>query len=131
HTGAGIGKAELPVIAEILDAYGQSAALFHGTNRVLTKIPEDLLHAISIGQSQSFRSRIPAFDVDAELLHFEALLQQSERVLEQCHDVYLRETVLLGVRIGEEVGNDVVEALRLAGNNLEQATMLVVQAWDL
>ena len=68
---------------------------------------------------------------DSSFLHFQPPLQQGERILEQRHDVHLREAVLLGMRIGEKVGDDVVEPLRFASDDLQQAAMLVIQAGNL
>src|SRR5438874_6609615 len=75
HSRARISKTELPFIAEFFNTYGQGATLLHGTNRIFAKIPEHLLHAVTISQGESFRRGIAALDVYSELLHFEPLFQ--------------------------------------------------------
>ena len=50
HSGSGIGKADLPVIAQGFDRDGQRAAVFHGADGVLAEIPEDLLDLVAVGE---------------------------------------------------------------------------------
>src|SRR5581483_10302993 len=111
--------------------YRQRTALLHGADGVLAKIPEDLLHAIAIGENHGLRSSIFSLDSDSNFLHFETALQQREGVLEQRHHVNLRKAILLGMRIGEEVGDDVVEPLRFPGDYLQKPAMLLIQAGNL
>src|SRR6266567_4978230 len=65
HARAGVGKTELPLVFQFINADGQGATLFHGADRVLAEVPEDLLHSVSIGKNVGFLSRIAPLDFDA------------------------------------------------------------------
>ncbi len=50
HAHAGVNERDLPVVAQGLDGRGQRAATFHRAYRILTKIPEDLLQLVPVGE---------------------------------------------------------------------------------
>src|ERR1700722_1491015 len=63
-----IRKTHLPVVSQVFDRHLESAAIAHSANRVLSKIPKDLLNSVSVGQHPRLRSRKLAFDGDARTL---------------------------------------------------------------
>src|SRR5271166_1604974 len=50
HTRSGVDERDLPFVAQCLDSGCQRAAVFHGAHRILTKVPEDLLELVAVGQ---------------------------------------------------------------------------------
>src|ERR1700746_1682201 len=125
HAVTGIGKADLPVVAHHFEGDGQSAAIFHGLLGVLREIPEHLLDLVAVRQGQGFADLEAPLDVNASLVFDEAVFEQRERVFEKRHQVHAVKTILLAARIGEEVGDDVVEPLGFAGHDLEKLALLL------
>src|ERR1700722_11184385 len=71
HPGTRIRETELPVIAELFNTDRQSSALLHGAHSVFTKVPEALLHAVSIRHNEGLRGHVMTLDYYADLLRFE------------------------------------------------------------
>ena len=54
HARSGIGKPDLPIVAQGFDADGERAsAFFHGADRILAEIPEYLFDLVAIGHRPS------------------------------------------------------------------------------
>src|SRR5882724_4420646 len=64
----GVSKADLPVFPNFVDGDAQCPAFAHGANRVLAKIPKDLLDLVPVGQRFHGREGIATFDLDAGVL---------------------------------------------------------------
>src|SRR6266849_2498412 len=127
HPRTGISKTKLPVAANFFNAHRQSSALFHRADGVFAEIPEDLLHPVAIDKRIDLFGRVAPLDLDSGVLRLQPVSQQGQRVFEQRNHVHVGKAILLGARIGQKVGDDVVQALRLAGHNLQQAAMLVAE----
>ena len=126
HAGSGIGKTDLPVVAQGFDGHGQRAAVLHGADRILTKIPEHLLDLVAVGEHPRLPHRKLPLDRDASLLRGHAVIHERERVFEQLDQISLVEVILLGAGVGQEVGDDAVQPLRFAGHDVEQPAVLFV-----
>ena len=108
----------------------RSASRFHGAHGVLAEIPEDLLEFVSVRRSPGFFHSVFSLDAYASTLRSQTMFEQGQRVFEKGKQIHLGEAVLASARIGEKIGNDGVEALRLPGHNLQQLSMLIPQMWD-
>ena len=76
HAWPGIGKGKLPVGAKLFNANRKGPAFFHSAHGVLAKIPEHLLHAVAIGQSDGLLRRVAPLNMDAGILRLQAVFQQ-------------------------------------------------------
>src|SRR5438876_11691852 len=81
HAAACVGKINLPIFADRLHRDRQASTIPHGTNSVLTEIPEDLLNLVAISQGHRFRHDKLAHDVNTQILRNQTIFEQSESVL--------------------------------------------------
>src|SRR5579871_4371941 len=65
HSGAGVCESNLPIISQHFDADGEAAAVLHGADGILTKIPEHLLQLVPICQNPRLWYRERALNGDA------------------------------------------------------------------
>src|ERR1700681_4476494 len=132
--GAGIGKGHLPVGAALGQGDGQTSTFgrclclcLYCAHRVFAEVPKDLFELVAIGQPPGFGLREAALDLDAGVLGGEAVFEQSESVLEQRNQVDALEAILLAPRVGQKVGDDVVEAIGLADHHLQKGPLFGIQ----
>src|ERR1035441_4222600 len=125
--GAGIGEAHFPVGAALGQGYGERPTLFrrldcaHG---VFREVPEHLFELVAIGQDPGLGLCKVALEFDARALGGEAVFEQGESVLEQGNQIDALEAILFAARVGQKIGDDVVEAIGLADDNLEQVALI-------
>src|SRR4029077_1028259 len=121
--GAGIGKGHLPVRAALGQGHGQRSAFVsrldcaHG---VFAEVPEHLFELVAVGQHPGFGFLEAALELDTGILGGEAVFEQSECVLKQRNQVHALEAILLAPRVGQKIGDDVVEAIGFADHNLQK-----------
>src|ERR1700756_1800944 len=125
HAHSGVHERDLPVIAQGLDCGGQRASIFHGAYGILTKIPEDLLQLVAVGDHPGFGNETP-LDRDPGFFGRHAMVHQGQRVFHEANQVDSVELKFLGSRIGEEIGDDGIQPLGLAGHDVEQAAVILV-----
>src|SRR5208283_1276754 len=128
--GTGVGKAHFPVGAALGESDGDDSSLIRRldcAHRIFAEVPKHLFELVAIGQHPGFRLREVALEFDARALGGEAVLEQSERVLEQWNQIYALEFILLAAGVGQEIGDDVIEAVGLAGHNLEKMALFRIQ----
>src|SRR5579872_3499544 len=133
HAGPGVGKADLPIVPERFDRDGEFAAAldaFHGANGILTEIPKYLFELVPVGKGESVADGKPALDGDPGFLGRHAVVHERQGIFDELDEVDPVEMILLSARVGQEVGNDAVQALRLAGHNVEQAAMVLIHLGD-
>src|ERR1039458_2680957 len=129
--GAGIGEAHFPVGTALGQGYGERPTLFrrldcaHG---VFREVPEHLFELVAIGQNPGLGLYKVAFEFDARALGGEAVFEQGESVLEQRNQIDALEAILFAARVGQKIGDDVVEAIGLADDNLEQVALIGAQS---
>src|SRR6266481_722605 len=111
HAVSGVGKINLPVVSARLERDGERATVFHRTHGVLTEIPENLLELVAVGERQGCAHLEVALDMDAGLFGHHPILEQGKRIFEQGHEVDPVEAILLAARVGQEIGDDVIQAL--------------------
>src|SRR5215469_15927798 len=95
HAVSGIGKTDLPIVANHLNGNRERAAIFHSLLCVLAEIPEHLLDLVAVGQSQRFAYLEIPLDVNARPVFDKAVLEQGERVFEKRHEVHTVKAILL------------------------------------
>src|ERR1700733_15255563 len=133
HASSSIGESDLPILSQGLDCDCEGASdlrTFHGANRMLTKIPKYLLDLAPTGDRPSLASRKPVLDRDAGYFRRHAVIHKRQRIFDELDEIDLVKMILLGTRIGQEVGNDAVQTLRLAGHDVEQAAMILIHLGD-
>src|ERR1700731_3170444 len=124
-----VGKTYLPIRTALGQSDSQLAAIyFHGAHRILTKVPEHLFQLVAVRQHPGFRFCEIALNLDAGIFGNEAVFEQGESIFQQQNEVRTLKTILLAARIGEEVGNDVIQALGLARYDLQQVALFRVQS---
>src|ERR1035437_6446340 len=123
--GAGIGEAHFPVGAALGQGYGEGSALFfHCAHGVCRELPEPLFELVPIGQNPGLGLCKVALEFDPRALGGEAVFEQGESVLEQRNQIDALEAILFAARVGQKIGDDVVEAIGLADDNLEQVALI-------
>src|ERR1019366_978647 len=128
EAGTGVGKAHLPVRAALGQDHGQASTFsLHGAHRVFAEVPKHLFELVAIGQQPGFGLRKAALELDARVLGGEAVFEQSERVLQQRNQIHALEAILLAPGVRQEIGDDVVEAIRLADHNLQKGPLFGIQ----
>ncbi len=130
HARPSVRKPDLPVLSDQLHRDGECASTFHRADRILAEIPKDLLDFISIGGRPGLTGREPALNRDAGFLRRHAVIHQRQSIFDELDQVHFVKMILLGTRIGQKVGDDAVEPLRLTSHNVEQAAMIVIHLWD-
>ncbi len=108
------------------EAHRESAAVGHRAQRVVAEIPEDLLQRVTIGSSFSASSHKIALDL-IRSARAGVMLEKHERVLDQGCNVHVGERVSLLPRVIQEIGNDLVEALGLAADDLDEFFVVVLE----
>ena len=68
HAGTGVGKVDLPVLADLLHRNPEHSPGTHGTDSVLAKIPEHLLDLVAIGNGESLLDVIVPLDANPGVL---------------------------------------------------------------
>src|ERR1700732_1148557 len=136
YARTGVGKAHLPVQAALGQGHGQSSTFgrclclclcLYCAHRVFAEVPEHLFELVAIGQHPGFGLREAALELDARVLGGEAVFEQGESVLEQRNQIDALEAILLAPRVGQKVGDDVVEAIGLADHNLQKGPLFGLQ----
>src|SRR6202795_3787770 len=132
YARTGVGKAHLPVQAALGEGHGQSSTFgrrlcLYCAHRVFAEVPEHLFELVAIGQHPGFGLRKAALELDARVLGREAVFEQGESVLEQRNEIDALEAILLAPRVGQKVGDDVVEAIGLADHNLQKGPLFGIQ----
>src|SRR6267378_3762741 len=128
----GVGKAHLPVQAALGEGHGQRSTFGrrlcpYCPHRVFAEVPEHLFELVAIGQHPGFGLRKATLELDARVLGGEAVFKQGESVLEQRNQIDALEAILLAPRVGQKVGDDVVEAIGLADHNLQKGPLFGIQ----
>src|SRR5581483_528409 len=106
-----IGKADNPSRVRGAQGHGERAAVRHSAHRVLAQIPENLLHLVAVRPGQRLLNAKPPHDVDVLGAGFFTVLEQGEGVLEQRHHIRALKLILLVAKVGEEIGDDAVQAV--------------------
>src|SRR5229473_1215538 len=127
HARSGVRKAHLPVVSQAFDNHLESAAVLHGPDRVLGKVPKDLFDLVPVGEHPRLRRGKPALNRDAGIFRSHAMSDQGKSVFQQSNQVGLVEVILLAARVSQEIGDDPVQALRFPGNDIEQPAVLFAQ----
>src|ERR1700690_4103130 len=126
----GVGEAHLPIVVFGLQRDFESSAFGNGTHRVLAEIPEGLLELVAVSERPGLGRPVLALNGYSRVLRSQPMFEQGEGVVQQRHQIHGGKLVLLAARIRQEVGNDAVEALGLAGHNAQQLPMLFAQVWN-
>src|SRR6202158_2175502 len=130
HACSGVRESNLPVLSERLEGDCEPATTFHGADGILAEIPKHLLDLVAIGDRPGLTGSEAAFYGDPGILRRHTMLHQRQRILDELHQVDFVEVILFGARISEEISDDAVQTLRLAGHNVEQAAVILVQFGD-
>ena len=100
----------------------------HGAHRVLAEIPEHLLELVAVGQCDS-ASRTSKSPLDADAGIFGCRRCSSSVSVSSSSGIRSTssKSILLAARVGQEIGDDVVQPLRFAGHDLQQLALFVGQ----
>src|ERR1700688_832511 len=126
HARPGVRESNLPILSERLEGDCEPATTFHCADGILAEIPKHLLDLVAIGDCPGLTGGKVAFDGDPGFFRRHTMLHERQRILDEVHQVDFVEVILLGARISEEISDDAVQTLRLAGHNVEQAAVILV-----
>src|ERR1017187_5916967 len=129
----GVGETHLPIRAALRQGDGQGSTFvrrlrFHCAHRVFAEVPEHLFQFVAIGQHPGLGFDEIARQFDARVLGGEPVFEQSERVLEQRNEIHAFETILLAPGVRKKIGDDVIETIGLATNNLQEMPFIGSQS---
>ncbi len=109
-----------------VEADREHAALRHGAQSVVAKIPKNLLHGVAIGT----RTNIPGGEVALDLIFATGAgvsLEEQQRFFDQGDDFDVGEGISLLARIVEKLGDDLIQALRFAADDLNELLVVVFE----
>src|SRR6185437_13264591 len=124
-----VTNTDTPVIARRFNRDANGSALVEGTHRIFQQVPEHLLHAISIHGSEGLRNSVLAFNLQSRRLR--SVGKKHQRVLKQRNEVHARKLVALLPGVGEKVRNDGIQTRRLAGDDIHQRALLIIERRNL
>ena len=84
-----------------------------------------MLQFVAVGEHPCLGNET-ALDLDPGLFGRHAVVHQDQRIFYEANQVDSVELKFLGSRIGEEIGDDGIQPLRLPGHDVEQAAVIFV-----
>src|ERR1700722_15713515 len=112
--------------ADGFETHGQPSPVGHGPQGVVAEVPKNLLHGVAVGSHPGRAAAEIAFEAVLSLGGGIAFEQQ-QRFFDQRSDVQVPEHVTSLPRIVQKLADDVVQALRLAADDLHQLLVVVIQ----
>ncbi len=109
-----------------VNADGEHAAGGHGAQSVVAQIPENLFQGVAIGaraQGANFKLADDAQLADGTGIVFE----EQQGFFEKWNDVNVGEVIGLHARIIEKVGDDLVEALGFAADDVDEFFVVFIE----
>src|SRR5262249_22490972 len=108
---------------------GQRASIRHGLQSVVADVPENLANLVRIHRCHHGLVRQPPFHA-ASPSQQRVVLQQQEGLLHQVHQVGRPKLATLFASVHQKVGNQLVQAGRLAASENDELRLVLVQVGD-
>src|SRR5271155_617720 len=123
---AGIPKGNTQPERKALNSDAESSAGRHGAECVVAEIPKNLLNLVGVDSSAQFSAVKCPYDL-VLILDFGLFLEQCKGFVQQTAHVCILKFVALLARVVQKVGDDMVQALRFAADDVDQVLLILLE----